>query len=128
MWKQSLLLLPPQVQLLPPPDDTVATDAGGGARRPSLGATPYQYSPVEVARNGGIPIFIQERIEERQKRRSDVESSERLTDDVWGRGGSGVSRGGGRRGGSEVWGEEGEARCGSMSAKGGMGYVYMKPG
>lgn len=109
MWKQSLLLLPPQVQLLPPPDDTVATDAGGGARRPSLGATPYRYSPVEVARNGGIPIFIQERIEERQKRRSDVESSERLTDDVWGRGGGG-----------EEGGEGGEARCGGGGGKQGV--------
>ena len=55
-------------------------------RPPSLVATPYRYSPLEVARNGGIPTFVQERIEERQKKKSDVESSERLSDEVcvWG--------------------------------------------
>ena len=51
-------------------------------RPPSLVATPYRYSPLEVARNGGIPTFVQERIEERQKKKSDVESSERLSDEV----------------------------------------------
>ena len=39
------------------------------------------YIPNEVARNGGIPVFIQERLDERTRRRSDVESRER-TDEV----------------------------------------------
>lgn len=42
-------------------------------------------SPVggmgEGSKNNGIPIFIQERLEERQKRRSDTESMERLLSD-----------------------------------------------
>ena len=42
----------------------------------------FHYSPLEAARNGGIPTFIQERIEERQKRRSDMECSERFSDEV----------------------------------------------
>jgi len=31
----------------------------------------------EGAKNGGIPMFIQERIDERQKKKSDSESAER---------------------------------------------------
>ena len=42
----------------------------------------FSYIPNEVARNGGIPVFIQERLDERQKRRSDIESGERLSDEV----------------------------------------------
>ena len=34
----------------------------------------FSYVPNEVARNGGIPVFIQERLDERQKKRSDVDS------------------------------------------------------
>ena len=34
----------------------------------------FSYIPNEVARNGGIPVFIQERLDERQKKRSDVDS------------------------------------------------------
>ena len=34
----------------------------------------FSYIPNEVARNGGIPVFIQERLDERQKRRSDIDS------------------------------------------------------
>ena len=44
----------------------------------------FSYIPNEVARNGGIPVFIQERLDERQKRRSDVESGERYSDEVQG--------------------------------------------
>ena len=42
----------------------------------------FSYTPNDVARNGGIPVFIQERLDERQRRRSDVESAERLSDEV----------------------------------------------
>ena len=42
----------------------------------------FSYTPNDVARNGGIPVFIQERIDERQKKRSDAESAERFSDDV----------------------------------------------
>jgi hypothetical protein len=34
----------------------------------------FSYIPNEVARKGGIPVFVQERLDERQKKRSDVES------------------------------------------------------
>ena len=34
----------------------------------------FSYIPNEIARNGGIPVFIQERLDERQKKRSDVDS------------------------------------------------------
>ena len=37
-------------------------------------SSPYRYTQPEVARNGGIPVFVQERIEERLKRRSDVDT------------------------------------------------------
>ena len=36
-------------------------------------SSPYRYTQPEVARNGGIPVFVQERIEERLKKRSDVD-------------------------------------------------------
>ena len=42
----------------------------------------FSYVPNEVARNGGIPVFIQERLDERQKRRSDAESAEKISDEV----------------------------------------------
>ena len=74
--------LSPSPQPPPPPDDDTRDMADAVHRPPSLGATPYRYSPLEVARNGGIPTFVQERIEERQKKKSDVESSERLSDEV----------------------------------------------
>ena len=74
--------LSPSPQPPPPPDDDTRDMVDAVHRPPSLGATPYRYSPLEVARNGGIPTFVQERIEERQKKKSDVESSERLSDEV----------------------------------------------
>ena len=42
----------------------------------------FSYTPNDVARNGGIPVFIQERIDERQKRRSDADSAEKFSDEV----------------------------------------------
>ena len=42
----------------------------------------FSYVPNEVARNGGIPVFIQERLDERQKKRSDAESAEKIPDEV----------------------------------------------
>ncbi len=56
-----------------------------GHRLPSDSAH-FHYSHLEAARNGGIPIFIQERLEERQKRRGDAESTDRLIDEVSGSG------------------------------------------
>ena len=37
-------------------------------------------STLEVARNGGIPVFVQERLEERQKRREEGEQTDRHSD------------------------------------------------
>lgn len=36
-------------------------------------------TPSEAPKNNGIPIFIQERLDERQKKREDMESTERLS-------------------------------------------------
>ena len=55
-------------------------DSGGPSGHAPLALTnqrsvgEFSYIPNEVARNGGIPVFIQERLDERQKRRSDIES------------------------------------------------------
>ena len=80
----------------PLPDDDTRDMAEAVHRPPSLVATPYRYSPLEVARNGGIPTFVRERIEERQKKKSDMESSERLSDEVCVCVGGGGGGGGGR--------------------------------
>ena len=68
----------------PPPPSLVETmkDLPSGNRRPSIESASFHYSHLEAARNGGIPIFIQERIQERQKRRGEVDSTERLSDKV----------------------------------------------
>ena len=42
----------------------------------------FSYTPSDIARNGGIPVFIQERIDERQRRRSDAESAEHFSEEV----------------------------------------------
>ncbi len=66
----------------PTTEDPLAAGHLAVGHRMSNDSTHFQYSHLEAARNGGIPIFTQERLEERQKRRGDAESTEKLPDDV----------------------------------------------
>ena len=62
--------------------DGVEAESGQQPSSSPAEMTPFRYSPVDVARNGGIPVFVQERLEERQRRRGSTESTDRLLEEL----------------------------------------------
>lgn len=69
-------LFPPPLAALSPEEKKSNPNSGISER------APLNSSLSEAPKNNGIPIFIQERLDERQKRRGDTESTERLYTEV----------------------------------------------
>ena len=75
---------PPPSQIAPSTNPTVLSYNEFNKKLTNLDSQLYRFNQTEATpRNGGIPIFIKERIEERVKRRSDAESAaDRFSDEV----------------------------------------------